>query len=80
MKTFFAALALATLIGGSAFVTSADAAACAPRFRWILAMLSLLRGRDLRRTPDTRVAQAGWLVKAERAAEVCLRIRRVPTS
>jgi hypothetical protein len=26
MKTFFAALALATLIGGSAFVTSADAA------------------------------------------------------
>jgi hypothetical protein len=47
-------------------------AACAPRFRWILAMLSILRGRDLRGTPGTRVAQAGWVVRAERVAEVSL--------
>ena len=90
MKTFFAALALAALVGGSAFVTSADAARRSvpeydqPRARrdsdgsW--QCYPYCAGGTLRRTPGTRVAQAGWLVRAQRVAEVCLRIRRVPTS
>ena len=71
MKTLFAALALATLLGGSAFVTWADAARRSvpqydqPRARrdsdrsW--QCYPLLRGQDLRGTPGARVAQAdGW--------------------
>ena len=80
MKTLFAALALATLIAGPAFVTSADAAGrSVPEYDQPRAnrdsdgswrCYPLLPGRDLRRTPGARVAQAGWLVRAERVTEV----------
>jgi hypothetical protein len=40
-----------------------------PRFRRIVAMLSLLPGRDLRGTSDTRVAEARRVVKLRRGEQ-----------
>jgi hypothetical protein len=80
MKVFIPALALAILITASAFAPSAYAArrsvpqvrsgACPPRFRWIVAMLSLLPGRDLPGTSGTRVAEARWVVSSRGLAPI----------
>ena len=53
--------------------TTRRSGACPPRFRWIVAMLSLLPGRDLPGTSGTRVAEARWVVSIGGSRQSTLR-------